>query len=137
MAKLPSFRRILEQDYPEESRPLVQQLSVSINYGIEVLYDLLNGKLSIKDNLAGFVKEIDVQVDTTGKPQDKTVIKKTTSDKIEGLMVIRADNLTNSNIYPTNGVFVSFTETTDSLIINNITGIQPNNIYRLKLWAVK
>lgn len=137
MAKLPSYRRILEQDYPEESQPLVQQLSVSLNYGIEVLYDLLNGKLSIKDNLAGFVKEIDVMVNSSGAPQSKTVVKKTTSDKIEGMMVIRADNLTNSNVYPTGGVFVSFTETTDSLIINNITGLQPDNQYRLKLWAVR
>ena len=50
--KLPSFRRILEQDYKPDDQDLVKTLASSLNYGIEVLYDALNGKLTFRDNIA-------------------------------------------------------------------------------------
>ena len=135
--KLPSFRKIIEQDYPSEYQELVKQLAVSINHGIEVLYDLLNGKLSIKDNLATTIKEIDIEVDAKGKPKSTSIIKKSTSDRIEGLWVLNATNLTNSNVYPTGGVFVSYTETSESITINNVAGIPANNIFRIKIVAIR
>lgn len=137
MAKLPSWKRIIEQDYPQKYQDLIQQLAVPLNYGIEVLYSLLNGKLTFKDNIASTIKELDVQVDSSGKPLTTTTIKKTSSDRIEGIIVVRAQNLTNSTIYPSSGVFISYTETTDSIIINNITGLQANNFYRINVIALR
>lgn len=137
MARLPSFRRIVEQDYPTESQELIKQLSVSLNYGIEVLYDLLNGKLTFKDNISSTLKEIDVKVDANGKPLTSTVIKKASTERLEGLIVIRANNLTNSTIYPSAAVFISYTETVDSIIINNVTGLQANNLYRLNVLGIR
>lgn len=137
MSKLPGFRRIYEQDYPTEDQKLVAQLGVSLNYGIQALYDLLNGKLSIVDNLDSIVKQITVKVDSTGTPQAKTIITKPSSNNFQGIMVIKATNLTNPSVYPTSGIFISYTETTDSLIINNITGLQADNNYQLTIWAVR
>lgn len=137
MSKLPGFRRILEQDYPTEDQKLIAQLGVSLNYGIQALYDLLNGKLSIVDNLDSIVKQITVKVDSTGAPQAKTVLVKPSSNNFQGLMVIKAVNLVNPNVYPLGGIFVSYTETTDSIIINNITGLQPDTNYLLTIWAVR
>lgn len=137
MAKLPSFRRIYEQDFDKDSQELVRQLSVTINAGFEVLYEVLNGKLTFKDNIASTIKELDIQVDASGKPLSNASFKKSSSDRIEGLMVIRADNLSSSNTYPTTGVFVSFTETSDNIIINNITGLQANAVYRIKLLTIR
>lgn len=137
MARLPSWKRIIEQDYPEKYQDLIQQISVPLNYGIEVLYNLLNGKLTFKDNIASTIKELDVQVDNTGKPLAPTVIKKTSSDRIEGIIVVRAQNLTNSTTYPSGAVFISYTETTENIIINNITGLQPNNFYRINVIALR
>lgn len=137
MAKLPSWKRIIEQDYPQKYQDLIQQISIPLNYGIEVLYNLLNGKLTFKDNIASTIKELDVQVDSSGKPLTTTTIKKTSSDKIEGIIVVRAQNLTNSTTYPTTGIFISYTETTDSIIINNITGLQANNFYRINVIALR
>lgn len=137
MAKLPSWKRIIEQDYPQKYQDLIQQLAVPLNYGIEVLYSLLNGKLTFKDNIASTIKELDVQVDSSGKPLTTTTIKKTSSDRIEGIIVVRAQNLTNSTSYPNAGIFISYTETTDSIIINNITGLQANNFYRINVIALR
>ena len=48
--KLPLFRRLFKTDFKQEFQELVDQLSVSINVGIENLYDALNRKLSLRDN---------------------------------------------------------------------------------------
>ena len=137
MAKLPNFKRLYEQDYPTEYHELVRTLASSLNYGIEVLYDLLNGKLTFKDNIASTIKELDVQVDANGKPTSSTVIKKSTTDRIEGLLVIKAENLSNSTVYPTGAVFISYTETDQQIIINNIKGLQANSLYRVKVLTIR
>lgn len=135
--KLPSFRRLFKTDFSQEEQPLVEKLSGSLNNGIEVLYDALNNKISIRDNLQCTVKDVDVQVDSSGNPLGTTGFQLNNSNKVEGISVIRADNLTNSVTYPTNTPFISFTQNTSSIIINNVTGLQPNNIYRLRViaWA--
>jgi hypothetical protein len=137
MAKLPSWRRILEQDYPQKYQDLIQQMSIPLNYGIEVLYNLLNGKLTFKDNIASTIKEFDVQVDANGKPQNKITIKKASDDRIEGLIVVRAQNLTNSTTYPSTGIFITYTETTNTIIIDHITGLQTGNLYRINIITLR
>ena len=137
MAKLPSFRKIYEQDYDPQYQELIRQLSVSLNYGIEVLYQLLNGKLTIKDNLSSTIKELNVQVDSTGKPLTSSTIKKSSTDRIEGLIVVRAENLTNSNTYPTSGIFISYTETNENIVINNIKGLTANDLWKINVIALR
>lgn len=137
MAKLPSFRKIYEQDYDPQYQELIRQLSVSLNYGIEVLYQLLNGKLTVKDNLASTVKELNVQVDSTGKPLTSSTIKKSSTDRIEGLIVVRAENLTNSSTYPTSGIFISYTETNENIVINNIKGLTANDLWKINVIALR
>ena len=127
MAKLPSFRRIFEQDYEKQYQDLVRQLSVSINYGFEPLYELLNGKLSFTENTASLITTINVEVNATGKPKSKTTIRKTTSDRFAGFMVIKAENLTNSSVYPTAGPFISYTETSDSITCLLYTSPSPRD----------
>ena len=135
--KLPSFRRLNTTDYPAEYKDLIDTLSVSINYGFEVIYSVLNGKATISDNTASFIKEVEVEVDSTGKPKTKAGFKLEGTGRIEGLQVIRVDNLTNSTIYPTSGVLISFTETTTDITFNNITGLPANNTFKLKIMAIR
>lgn len=135
--KLPSFRRIIEQDYPEQYQELVKQLSVSLNYGLEVIYSLLNGKLTFADNIASTIKEVQVKLDSSGNLQTPVSITKSTSDKILGLMVVRVNNLTNPTIYPSGGVIVSYTETTSSIILNNIKGLQADYIWAINVIAIR
>lgn len=139
MAKLPSFRRLFEQDYPKEFQELIRQLSVSINYGFEPLYEVLNGKLVFTENTASIIKEIDVEVDASGEPKNITVIRKsgTSTERFQGLIVIKATNLTDSNVYPNSGILLTFTETPDSIIINHVAGLPANNLFRLNVFAIR
>lgn len=137
MAKLPSYRRLYEQDYPEEYQSLIAQLAVSMNYGFESLYELLNGKLTLTDNTSSIITTVNIEVNSTGKPKTKTTVRKTTPDKFQGLSVIRAVNLTNSSIFPTSSPFLSYTETTDSIVIDNITGLPADNLFQLTIFGIR
>jgi outer membrane protein assembly factor BamA len=134
--KLPSFKRIFTADYPKEFKQLVDTLSVSLNNGIEVLYQALNGQLTLTDNLKATVKDVTVTVDSTGKPKQPSVFTLNTGlSKLDGLTVLSAINNTNSGIFPTSGVFISFSQNNSSVIINNITGLQADQSYTLHIVA--
>jgi len=134
--KLPSWRRILEQDYPSQYQDLIRQLSVSLNYGMYTLYQSLNSGLTFKDNISSTINTFQVTVDATGKPNSTITITKSNTNTLLGLVVIKAVNLTSSSVYPTGGIFVSYTETTNNLIVNNITGLPANNSFNITVLGV-
>lgn len=135
--KLPSFKRIYEEDFAKEYQELVSQLAVTINYGFEPVYELLNGKFSISSNTNSIIKEFTVEVDANGKPKAKITLGKDGTDRLEGLLVIRAENLTKSSVYPTGGIHISYTETTSNITINHITGLPVNNIFQIKVLGIR
>lgn len=133
--KLPTFRRIFKTDYSSEFQNLVEKLSVSINYGLEVLYDVLNKKVSLSDNIYCTVKDVELSVDSLGVPKTTSAFSLDINAKIIGVMCISANNLTNTTIYPSSGVFVNFTQNNTNIIIDHVTGLQADSNYRLKLVA--
>jgi hypothetical protein len=135
MAKLPGFRRVYHTDYPKEFQGLVEKMSVSINNGFEVLYDALNNKVDLANNVACLVKEVDVQVNSGGLPLSTTTFNISSTRTVSGLEVIKVTNLTNSSVYPTGAPFCSFTQDNNIITVNHVTGIQANNLYRLKIVA--
>ena len=137
MAKLPSYRRILQQDYPQQYQDLIGQLAVTLNYGFDTLYQLLNGKLTFADNMDSTIKTVSLQVDSTGKPTTAVSIAKSSTNTITGLIVAKVVNTTNSTAFPTGGVFISYTETTSAITINNVTGLQPNNSYDITVVTIR
>lgn len=137
MSRLPSFRRIFTQDYPESAKELIDMLSISVNGGFEVLYEALNGKLTLSDNLDSTISDTQVEVDSTGKPKNKTSFKLKGTGRIQGLLILKAENLTNPNVYPTGGIFITYTETTTDIIINNVAGLPANNLFSLRIIALR
>lgn len=133
--KLPSFRRLFKGDYDEKDQQLVEKLSVSLNNGIDVLYNTLNKNASLKDNIFCTVKDISIQVGSTGTPTLTTGFKLDFTSKLSGIQVIRAINSTNSNVYPTGQPFISYTQNADSVVINNITGLSSGYTWALKVVA--
>lgn len=133
--KLPSFRRLFSSDFPAQFKQLIDTLSVSLNNGIEVLYEALNNQITLRDNISCTVKDITLAVNANGVPTQNSSIKLNTTNKVEGCVVISAINQTNSATYPSSGVFISFTQNSNTLIINNIAGLQPGQQYTLRVVA--
>lgn len=131
--KLPNFRRLFKGDFPVEVQDLIDKLSVTINHGFELLYEALNNKLTFRENFLATVKDVDVEVDATGTPKKTTSISLSFTNRVDGCLVIKADNLTNTNTYPSGSVMINYKQTENSIIINNITGLQADNVYRLRI----
>lgn len=134
---LPSFKRLLISDYPTQYSSLINLLSQSLNTAIESLNDAVTNGLTIEDNFDAVVKTVNVTVGATGSPNTTTSFPLTGTGPILGLWVLRAVNVSVPNTYPTGGVTVSWTPTATSIVINNVTGLQPNQTYTLTLVAIR
>lgn len=136
--KIPSFKRIIKQDYDEEYRNLIDKLASSLNIGIETLYNLANNRISLTDNIAAVRKSFQIQVDATGKPISGTtnISFGSTITGVAGTKVIRAQNVNNPASYVVSAPFISYTQNGTSIDINNITGLPANQTFLLtvELW---
>lgn len=133
--KLPSFRRLFSSDYPKQFQSLIDILSVSLNNGIDVLYNALNNNLSLRDNINATVRDITVTVDANGNPNTSSAFTLNTSNKVDGVIVISAINQVDSRVYPTSGVFISGAQSGKVYNINNIAGLQANQQYIIRAVA--
>ena len=134
--KLKSYRRLNTQDYQDEDKKLVEQISSPINNAFNELYFTLNGRVSLRDNLFCTVKDVDITVDSNGTPRITTsfTLDKESSQVI-GVNVLAAFNQTNSAIYPTSAPWISWAQNGNSVIVNNITGLQAGQRYLVRVIA--
>lgn len=134
--KLPNFKRLFSTDFKKDFKDLIDQLSLSLNTGIDLLYTALSNNLTLSDNFKATVKNILVTTDVNGNPTSGASFKLTTgTSKIEGILVLSALNQVNSAAYPTSGVFITGGQSGDTFIINNVTGLQPGQSYSLRIVA--
>lgn len=134
--KLPSFQRLYDQDYKDEFKDLIRQMGLSLNTGIDVLYEALNKRLSLSENIACTVKEVKLIVDSSGIPTSETIFAIDTSGAIiEGCHVIKATNIKNPNTYPTSGVFITYSQVNAGIKIQHVTGLTAGEQYAIKVVA--
>jgi len=132
---LGAFRRLYKNDFKPEDQDLVEKISYPLNTGIESIYEAFNKKISLSDNLLCTIRDVEVTVDSTGKPVNTTSFKLDFTGSVSSIFVGNAQNLTNTSTYPTSAPFISWTQTQTGVTINNVTGLQPNNNYRLRIIA--
>lgn len=135
MSKLQSYKRIISSDFNEDDRELVDQLASSLNTVIDDQLYTLNGKVSLSDNLYCTVKDVDLVVDVSGGTQNTRFVVNNPTVPVSGIQIIRATNLSNSNVYPTGQPFMTFTQLEGSILINNITGLLPGYRWRVRVIA--
>lgn len=136
MAKLPSYRRIFHDDYPPETQEIIKKLSVSLNIGIEAIYDALNGKLTLQDNFDSTKKDVELTVDANGIPTTETAIRVNKTETITGLMVVKYENLTNPSSYPTGGITICFTQNGNIITFDHVSGLPEGEEVRLRVIAL-
>ena len=132
--KLASFKRIFSKDFPSESQDLVDKMSLSINPGIEDVHLALSNRLTFVDNFQAQIQDITVTVDSLGTPTSGLTIKITDPTlNISGIIIIGCRDTGNSTRYPTSAPFMSWTSGTNSIKVNNITGLIPDVAYAIRL----
>lgn len=132
-----NWRRLFYTDFPADQQSLIQKLSIPLNSSMESLYNAMNNNVSLNDNIACTVKTITVTVDGTGKPvangTSSFVVGVTTA--ITGISVLKATDNTNNNTYPTSAPFISYSQSSTTVTINNITGLVAGDNWQLVIVA--
>lgn len=129
MARLDNVRRINVDEFPKEDRETIDRLSIILNFFMEDVVNTLNGNVDF-ENLNREIKTLDITVDANGTPIRNQQFTSTLN--LAGTKVIRADNLTNAAVRPTSCPFLTYTTNgAGTFTIQNITGLQSNNRYRL------
>lgn len=135
--KLSSFRRIITQDYDKQFQSLIENLGSNINDAFNNVYSALNKRLTFNDNIACTVRDVQITVDSGGNPTAVTTFSLDVQNTpVIGVLVLNVQNLENSAIYPTSSPFISYIQLNNIVRINNITGLQPNVLYRIKVLAI-
>ncbi len=132
--KLPNYRRLMKTDFPNEFQDLVERLAYVININTQSVYDALNRKVSLGDNIDCVIRNIEITVDGSGIPVNTAIFG--VDDKVrvvQGLEVQRAENLTNSNVYPTGGIFLTFQQVQTGVQIQHVTGLPAGYNFRLRV----
>lgn len=131
--KLQGFKRLLKTDFKQDDQDLVDQLGNSLNTGIELLYQALNKRLTVSENLQATERDITLAVDASGKPRADTFATVDFGSQARNVFVGKADNLSFPGTYPLSAPFVSWTNTTSGIQVVNVTGLQPAHNYRIRL----
>lgn len=133
--KIPTFRRLVKSDYAKEFAGLIDTLSFTINNGVEVLYQALNKSLSLKDNIACTVKEVQVELKSDGSLRSEVAFSLDTANRILGIVVLNAINANNSNVLPTSAPYVVFSQSGKTVTITAVRGLPAGERFNLTLVA--
>lgn len=135
--KLSSYRRLYDQDFDPEYKALIEQLGIIINTSFEELYDALGNKLTFSENLNATIIEVNVTVDSSGKPKNNTQFKlRSGQTTFEGIFAIAAKGSKDPSIIPSGGIFISAVKNNNNIIIENIKGLQVDVPYTIKVVAL-
>jgi len=133
MAIFPMPKLIKAEDFPKENEELITTLGNVVNSTLEQIFFVLNKGVDFI-NLNQLLTTFTVKVDSNNLPIGKIELKSTLKTKIQGVMCIRVQG----NSYPTTNPLISFTysSSSNSIIINHITGLEPNQEYTLTVILV-
>lgn len=134
--KLQSWRNLVKDNFPQKYYDLIDTLGFSLNPMMSQVLNALNKNLTIADNLNMQYKDITITVDATGKPISTTTYKSTLTGTTQGITVIKTDNLSSAGTYPISAPFVSWSDNSGTVTITNISGLQANQKYQIRLLAV-
>ena len=134
MARIPSTRRIISEDFAEEYAGLVSKLGYVLNAHMDDVTFAINGGLDFENSVSN-ITSATITLGADNKPVSTSQIR-TDLSSASGLQVINAVNLTNNQIYPTSQPFISFTNNGNGLVtIDNITGLPQGYKFQLTIIA--
>lgn len=135
MGRVPNIKRIQTNDFNEKDQELISTLAYPINSFMEQTAAVLDKGVDF-NNLNQAIITLQTMTDANGNPILETKYKSLLKSKVVGHVCINAYNITNTSAFPVNTPFISFIQNADIVTINNITGLQANNKYKLIVLSI-
>jgi hypothetical protein len=136
--RLPTYRRIREEDFKDDQKDLIADLAVPINAGIETMYSALSNRLTPWDNFQCVYKTLEVVVNSSGLPLSPTTFQVNVdgASKIIGITVLKAENLSSTSVFPNAQPFITWDQSIQSVVnVKHVAGLPANNKFLLTFIA--
>lgn len=137
MSQLPNVRRLMVEDFPEESREVVSGISEILNSFMDDVVDLSRNNIDYA-NLARKKVEYDVSVDANGIPLQGANKINVGYTNPSGAIVINVQGIQNSNDRVISTPYVDFTAIGNGFVqVNKVFGLPINKKMRITLEFIK
>jgi hypothetical protein len=136
MGLISNIRRITEEDYDKDDRPLIRRLSSNLNEFMEEVIDVVNGNLDFS-NMKRYIVTTTIKVDASGNIVSGGKIRLNNTNKIYGMTCLRAINIKNLNQFVTGYPFISWLQRSQVVEIKNVTNIPANSEFTLTIEIVE
>lgn len=133
MAKFNFLKRLITEDFKKDDQELIGKIASILNPAFEAITTALNNNLTLADNFNAQVKEITFIMGSNGIPTTELSFKVSLKGNCRAMVITRVDNLTNSNTYPTEAPFPTFSQAGDTVTINHITGLTAGSKYNIRI----
>jgi hypothetical protein len=133
--KLNNFKRLIVEEFPQETQPTVEKLSFALNPFLEQVVNAFNKNIDF-DNLNQEVIEFTVTVDANGRPTTQTELRSSLRTKVRGYIVIRAQSEDPNGPLPLSTPLISFSQNESGVRITGVTGLPANNKFRLTVISI-
>ena len=132
IVKINNIRQIRAEDFSDDLQEDMGRLGGVINPFMQEVFELADKRVGF-ENLEFVFKQIDISVDDEGISTKVKQIN-TGKSKVNGIIVIRAYNLTNAKKFPTQMPWINIEEEGSGVVnIVDIKGLTANDTYRLNL----
>lgn len=135
MARVPDFKRLAKEDFPEEYRNLIDKLAFPINSHFEQVRSALNKNINFQ-NLDQEIKTLSFTTGSSGQPASKQVFKSSISGRVQGIIIIRAVITSSNTSFVQTAPVISWNQNEDLVTITNIGGLLPETGYQLTIMTL-
>lgn len=141
MARIPDLRLITKEDFDGKDQALIDKIAFPINNFMQQVVNVLKNGVDF-NNLNMQIITLSVSVNSTGYPVSAIQFKNNLSTKVIGMICINAINQSSTIRFPTAQPFISWSQNSNVLAINNISGLpipagQTNSdIYQLTILTI-
>ena len=130
--KINNPKQIRAEDFSDDLQDDMGRLGGMINPFMQEIFEFADKRIGF-ENLEFEFKQITIKVNEEGKSTSVPKIN-TGKSKVNGILVIRAINLTNSKNYPTEHPWINIEEEGGGVIsVVGVKGLVANDNYRLNL----
>lgn len=127
--KVTNLKRLAKEDFSQENQALVEKLAFAINPFLDQLNQALDKNIDF-DNLNQSITTFKVRVNASGIPITPVQLKSSLKTNVQGIQVIRVDNITDSTNL-SGAPFITFTRNSGLIYIQHITGLVANKDYNI------
>lgn len=130
MGRVPDFKRLAKEDFPQKYHDLIGQLALPINSHIEQVRNILNKNIDFT-NLAQEIFTLTFTTNDLGQPISELKFKSKLTNNVRGLLPVSLNITSNNTAFPAVYPMISFQQVEDIVYIRNIAGLSNNTGYSL------